>query len=138
MNFWTPIFWTHSIRMNLWTPSQIKLTFEPIAVRCTEIFFQKFPKNYDRNRAYIRSYVGIFSTISNVTSVCPSVRPFVHSSVRRLAPIPAGESQDVTNKSCSICCRGDPWGPWRSGYTLVWNISELNAVLGSYVGMSQE
>ena len=61
MNFWTPIFWTHSIRMNLWTPSQIKLTFEPIAVRCTEIFFQKFPKNYDRNRAYIRSYVEIYN-----------------------------------------------------------------------------
>ena len=42
--------------------------------------------------------------------VCLSIR----LSVRRLAPIPAGESQDVTNKSCSICHRGDPWGPWRS------------------------
>ena len=27
--------------------------------------------------------------------------------VRRLAPIPAGESQDVTNKSCYIHLRGD-------------------------------
>ena len=38
------------------------------------------------------------------------VHPFVRSSVRRLAPIPAGESQDVTNKSCSICLRGWPLG----------------------------
>ena len=27
--------------------------------------------------------------------------------VRRLATTPAGESQDVTNKSCSICLKGD-------------------------------
>ena len=46
--------------------------------------------------------------------VCVSIRPFVRSSVRRLAPIPADESQDVTNKSCSICGKVDPWGPWRS------------------------
>ena len=38
--------------------------------------------------------------------VCVSIRSFVRSSVQRLAPIPAGESQDVTNKSCSICLRG--------------------------------
>ena len=50
------------------------------------------------------------SRLSVHPCVCASVRP----SVRRLAPIPAGESQDVTNKSCSICLRGDPWGPWRS------------------------
>ena len=43
-----------------------------------------------------------------------SILPFVRPCVRRLAPIPSGESQDVTNKSCSICLRGDPWGPWRS------------------------
>ena len=42
------------------------------------------------------------------------VHPSVCLCVRRLAPIPAGESQDVTNKSCSICLRDDPWGPWRS------------------------
>ena len=30
------------------------------------------------------------------------VHPSVRASVRRLAPIPAGESQDVTNESCSI------------------------------------
>ena len=35
------------------------------------------------------------------------VHPLVSACVRRLAPIPAGESQDVTNKSCSICLRGD-------------------------------
>jgi len=40
-------------------------------------------------------------------SVHPFVRPIVHASVRRLAPIPAGESQDVTNKSFSICLMGD-------------------------------
>ena len=42
---------------------------------------------------------------------------------------PPGESQDVTNKSCSICPRDDPWGPGapeprmypRSGYFLVYN-----------------
>ena len=33
---------------------------------------------------------------------------------RTVAPIPAGESKDVTNKSCAICLRGDLWGPWRS------------------------
>ena len=43
--------------------------------------------------------------------VCVSIRQLVSSCVRRLAPIPAGESQDVTNKSCSICLMGDPWGP---------------------------
>ena len=43
--------------------------------------------------------------------VCLSIRPSVRVCVRRLAPIPAGESQDVTNKSCSICLRDDPWGP---------------------------
>ena len=37
-----------------------------------------------------------------------SVHPFfVLVSVRRLAPIPAGDSQDVTNKSYSICLRDD-------------------------------
>ena len=43
--------------------------------------------------------------------VHPLVSPLVRTCVRRLAPIPAGESQDVTNKSCSICLMGDPWGP---------------------------
>jgi hypothetical protein len=46
--------------------------------------------------------------------VHPFVRPFVRPCVRRLAPIPAGESQDVTNKSCSICLRRDKNAPWRS------------------------
>ena len=50
-------------------------------------------------------------TISTKKSV---VIRFVRACVRRLAPIPAGESQDVTNKSCSICLKDDPWGPWRS------------------------
>ena len=36
--------------------------------------------------------------------ICRSV---VRPSVKTLAPIPAGESQNVTNKSCSICLRGD-------------------------------
>ena len=44
-------------------------------------------------------------------SIRPLVSPLVSTCVRRLAPIPAGESQDVTNKSCSICLMGDPWGP---------------------------
>ena len=44
--------------------------------------------------------------------VHPLVSPSVRTCVRRLAPIPAGESQDVTNKSCSISLRDDPWGPW--------------------------
>ena len=64
----------------------------------------------------------------------PSIRPCV----QRLAPISAGESQDVTKKSCSICLRGekmpsglphDPWVPGApeprmypcSGYFLVIN-----------------
>ena len=47
-------------------------------------------------------------------SVHPFVHPFVRPSVQRLAPISAGESQDVTNKSCSICLRGDRNAPWRS------------------------
>ena len=39
---------------------------------------------------------------------CLSVHPLVHyASVQRLAPIPAGESQDVTNKSCSIYLRDE-------------------------------
>ena len=46
--------------------------------------------------------------------VCPSFHASVPLSVVGLTPIPAGKSQDVTNKSCSICLRGDPWGPWRS------------------------
>ena len=46
--------------------------------------------------------------------VHPSVQSFVRVCVRRLAPIPAGESQDVTNKSCSIYVRSDTWDPWRS------------------------
>ena len=40
-------------------------------------------------------------------SIRPYVRTYVRPCVRRLAPIPAGESQDVTNKSCSICLMGD-------------------------------
>ena len=46
-------------------------------------------------------------------SIHACVRPSVRASVRRLTPIPAGESQDVTNKSCSICLvlGVDPWGP---------------------------
>ena len=39
--------------------------------------------------------------------VCPSFRASVSASVRRLAPIPAGELQNVTNKSCYICLRDD-------------------------------
>ena len=39
--------------------------------------------------------------------VCLSICFSVCECVRRLAPIPAGESQDVTNKSCYICLRGD-------------------------------
>ena len=39
--------------------------------------------------------------------VCPSFRVCVCASVRRLALIPAGESQDVTTKSCYICLMGD-------------------------------
>ena len=35
-----------------------------------------------------------------------SFRASVRLCARRLTPIPAGESQDVTNKSCSICLRG--------------------------------
>jgi len=48
--------------------------------------------------------------------VCASIRPLsVHVlCVRRLATIPAGESQDVTNKSCSICLRGDKNALWRT------------------------
>ena len=48
------------------------------------------------------------SRLSDHPSVRPSVRPLVSTCVQRLAPIPAGESQDVTNKSCSICLRDDP------------------------------
>ena len=47
-------------------------------------------------------------------SIRTYVRPYVRTCVRRLAPIPAGESQDVTNTSCSICLRGDKNAPWRS------------------------
>ena len=40
-------------------------------------------------------------------SVHPSVSPLVSPlCVQRLTPIPAGESQDVTNKCCSIYLRG--------------------------------
>ena len=45
-------------------------------------------------------------TISTSTSVHPSLCASVRVSVQRLAPIPAGESQNVTNKNCSICLRG--------------------------------
>ena len=47
------------------------------------------------------------SRLSVHPSVRAYVRTYVHTCVRRLAPIPAGESQDVTNKSCSICLMGD-------------------------------
>ena len=36
-----------------------------------------------------------YLTISTSTSVHPSVPPSVRASVQRLAPIPAGESQDI-------------------------------------------
>ena len=41
--------------------------------------------------------------------VCLSIRLLcvVRVCVRRLAPIPAGKSQDVTNKRSFICLRGD-------------------------------
>ena len=46
-------------------------------------------------------------TISTSTSVCPSaaaVRPTIRrASVRKLAPIPAVGSQNVSNKSCLVC-----------------------------------
>ena len=65
--------------------------------------------------------------------VCLSFHSCIRVCLRRLAPIPAGESQDVTNKSCSVCLRGDkndlwvtlgvpgvpkPWMYSRSGYYL--------------------
>ena len=60
-----------------------------------------------------------------VWSLKDQVKKF-YSKVRRLAPIPAGESQDVTNNSCSICLRvpGVPGAPeprmyQRSRYFLV-------------------
>ena len=39
--------------------------------------------------------------------ICQSFRVCVCVSVQRPTPIPAGESINVTNKSCYICLRGD-------------------------------
>ena len=64
------------------------------------------PQSWQNLKYYFQRHVCL--------SIRPSVRSSVRPSVRRLAPIPAGKSQDVTNKSCSICLRDDPWGPWRS------------------------
>ena len=50
--------------------------------------------------------IDVQSKILFPTYVHPFVRSSVRVCVRRLAPIPADESQDVTNKSCSICLRG--------------------------------
>ena len=52
----------------------------------------------------------VFSSKILFPTSCLSVHPCVVrccACVRRLAPIPAGESQDVNNESCSICLRGD-------------------------------
>ena len=58
-------------------------------------------------RIWMQSKI-LFST--SRLSVLPSLCPYVSASVRRLAPIPSGESQNVTIKSCSICLRGCPLG----------------------------
>ena len=55
-------------------------------------------------------------------SFCSSVRLFLRLSFQILAPIPSNKSQNVINKSCYICLRGDknafgvslwPLGYWR-------------------------
>jgi hypothetical protein len=65
--------------------------------------------------------------------VCLSIHSCVHSSVhscvRRLAPIPACESQDVTNKSCSIYLRGDKNAlrDWPLGFLALSNLECIRA-----------
>ena len=46
-------------------------------------------------------------------SVCPFVRrPSIRPCVRKLAPIPAVVSQNVTNKSCLVCVMSEKYAFW--------------------------
>ena len=104
------LFWTSKVELNSLMAKLHKATWskmsliQPVQFKIWNAVLFQMPNFW---KPYLKHYFQRHVCVSIRTSVRTSVRTYERPCVRRLAPIPAGESQDVTNKSCSICLMGD-------------------------------